>query len=107
MSFYTYNESMYNEHQYNADTSNVLNILTESVLVTDSTIVKSFGALRLESVASTDENINDAETAFLDSMFPDDFLSKSITNKGLSDTIRLAVWFKIQRVPTVNNPWGD
>lgn len=107
MGFYNYNEPLYNEHQYNADTNNVLNVLTDLLTPTEATIVKTIGALKVETVTGNDIRLNDAEQAFLDAIFPDDFLSKSITNKGLQDTIRFAVWFKIVRVSGTNNPWGD
>ena len=102
-----YNESQYNEHQYNADTNDVLNVLVESMTITDDTIVKSIGAIRVESLSSSDLRLHDIEIPLLEGIFPDDVLTKSITNKGLSDTIRMAIWFKIERVPTVNNPWGN
>lgn len=107
MGFYTYNEVQYNTSQYNADTNDVLNVLLDSIVPTDDTIIKTIGALKVETVSSNEVLLNDTEQAFLDAIFPDDFLAKSITNKGLSDTIRFTVWFKIERSRTVNNPWGD
>lgn len=75
-------------------------------------LVELFAALLdkaalLESISSTDVLVRQALPALFDIVFVEDpnFIIE-ISNKALSDTVRLADWLSIERTPSVDG-WGD
>lgn len=88
----------------------------DDVMAMDATTVKEILIEKLETVSMADaitsfdiiKNVVDTMTPSdvrsmvtsilkLDSVFINDVVIKSITNKGLADTVRMAIWFKIKR----------
>lgn len=105
MGFYSYNEPMYNEHQYNADTNDVLLEVMDSVTSTDA-IFKAISQALADAIASNESHFfANMPGSYLETVFIDDFVSKSISNKGLSDTVRLSVWLKLKLNSA--NKWTD
>lgn len=96
----------------------------DDLMVMDDTLVKDALINKIESIGLADNieilpfknialtlSISDLKTVVLgfrrnDTLFIQDFLTKQITNKGIADTLRLAVWLTVKRFPAQNN-WGD
>ena len=75
-------------------------------------LIQTFAALLdlaalLETIISTDAIMHESQPALFDIIFVEDpnFIIE-ISNKALSDTVRLADWLSIERTPSVDG-WGD
>lgn len=76
-----YNTFTYNEEQFNAFSLNDLVTLAETLTVSLSIVLS-------------------------DAVFANEFLSRQITNKGLSDTVQTAEWINPKRAPAQSD-WTD
>ena len=103
MAFHQYNKFQYNTAQYNADTHFYVQALTESIASADSKVPEAFKALA-EALASSDAAVKYLATSKADFVFLLDLLSKSVTNKGFSESIRTGDWLQISRK---NSSWSN
>lgn len=107
-----YNNLEYNAGMYNrtVDDDEVLlqatKALTDSLSFTDQ--IGPFLAYKVmsETLAGADVTFFTTGYALIDFMFLSEFFRIEITNKALSDTLRLADWLSIKQNPQ-SNDWGD
>ena len=101
-----YNAAKYNDPQYNADVQAWHQPLTETLTLAES-LAKAVGKPLSDSVTASEAKVNDPEKRLTDGIFLQENVTKSVTNKGLADTVKLTDWVTVKRSPDTNNPWGD
>jgi hypothetical protein len=97
MALHLYNTPAYNSSQYNADSFFFTQALSESIGSVDTEISQAYKALA-DAVSSSDVATKYfvAATRF-EFVFLSDGLSKSIINKGFSESLRINDWLQIER----------
>ena len=80
-----YNTFTYNTRRYNTDI---------------------FSVVLSESISNIDSDVEDIVLGQLDFVFMSEFFRMDVTNKGLSDTIRLGDWLSVRQSPQ-SNDWGN
>lgn len=109
---FAYNNGRYNDYMYNAraDEDEILLMATKALsdsFTTTDTLNSSAIKLLNETIMGADATAILTPTKILDEfLFLSELHQIEITNKTLSDTVRLADWLSIERHPQVNN-WGD
>lgn len=107
MAFHQYNKFQYNTAQYNADAFFLVKSLSESIASADIRIDSPTKVLT-ESISSSDARIMGMVHSFSEFLFLIDFVSKSILNKGFTETIRVNDWLEIERQNQNNgNGWSN
>ncbi len=86
-------------------TTKALIVKLESLGLTDTTTI-SFIKLLSDTIGPSDALVFLASMALGDAVAIADDLTKKITNKGLSDTIRMAEWLSVNRRPA-EGVFGD
>ena len=77
-----------------------------ALLSEELSLLVAIGAF-LETISMADTLISTQEAAYFDLIFVEDPNFRiEISNKALSDTLRLADWLSIERTPHVDG-WGD
>jgi len=110
-SMLTYNSFMYNMRMYNAHYSfglakNIQPVKLDTVVIfeTASTLV-SFVRSFPETLLLTDARMSISTVQKLEAVISSDVLTKQITNKGLTVTIKMNDWFTIKNSPQ-SDPWS-
>lgn len=107
MAFHQYNTFLYNVSQYNADAYIWLARLSDSVGSADALLPNSLLKALAESLTPTEATkVLDMSKPLTDFILATDAISKSLSNKGLSDTVRLNDWCEIER-KTDSSTWGN
>lgn len=102
-----YNTAKYNDQRYNIDGIVYATSLSETVTNTDGTQLAESVKVLMDALSSTDATIiMSINVGFGDFMFMDEMIQIQFTNKALTDTLRLADWFSIERSPA-RNEWYD
>lgn len=94
-----YNTAKYNTELYNADVTFHLVRLDDTTTLTDATISKTIGKGLSDSTSLADTRTQDTVKPLADSVNLVDTVTKSITKKGLSDSIRLNDWLTVKKNP--------
>jgi hypothetical protein len=109
---FAYNNGRYNAFMYNirADEDEILlmatKALSDSIASTDATVLLLPDKGLLETLAESDVLSFLPNESLQEFLFLSELFRIEVTNKSLSDTVRLADWLSIERNPTSNN-WGD
>lgn len=107
MAFHQYNKFQYNTAQYNADTTFFVKSLAESIASADSRVDSPTKVLS-ESISSADTKVFSLIRALSEFMFLTDVVTKSVLNKGFSETLRVNDWLEIERKSQGNgNGWSN
>lgn len=103
MASHKYNTKNYNESHYNNDSTSYVLLFTETIATLD-VLSKSISVALVESVSSSDVRTDVFDRRFVESILHLDTLTKQITNKLLSDRIRLNDWLEMK---INSDQWGD
>lgn len=107
MAFHQYNKFQYNTAQYNADAIFYVKALSESVASADARI-DSPAKVLAETISSSDARVMNLIHTFAEFLFLTDVVTKSVLNKGFSETIRVNDWLEIERQNQNNgNGWSN
>lgn len=109
---FAYNNGQYNMFMYNvrADEDEIL-LMAIKAMTDILSLSDSLTPLDVEKVLPETATLADALTLsshilFLDFLFMGDFLSVSVTNKALFDSVRMSDWLTVKRNPQ-NAEWFD
>lgn len=107
MAFHQYNKTQYNASQYNADAFMWVSRPSESIAPADARIDTPMKVLA-DSISSADARIMSAVRTCAEFTFLADTLTKSVLNKGISETLRINDWLEIERKDQGNgNGWSN
>lgn len=106
MAFHQYNKFQYNTAQYNADAILWVKACAESIASSDTRVDSPLKVL-VETITNTDARLLMTNRTFADFLFLIDVVTKSVLNKGFSETVRLNDWLEIERQSQNNsNGWS-
>lgn len=104
MAFHQYNTFEYNTAQYNADAFFLVQNLFETQGMMDADVTQP-QIVKLETVTNTDTLTNSTQKPLVGEVILSlDSLSRQITDKRLSATVRLSDWLSISNSPQ-SDPW--
>lgn len=101
-----YNRLTYNTNQYNASADHFVEALADSVTAADLVTFFMGKTALTDAVTLSDILAKLPDTQRIDNIFLSENFQREISNKGLSETVRLAAWFINNRYPG-EDKWGD
>lgn len=104
MPFHQYNTFQYNTSQYNADATFYVISLSESLSESDVDII-FVDSVQTETVSLSDVLTQSDSIIITESFVPSDSLTIQITNKALTESVRINDWFSIKKIQ--ESAWGD
>jgi hypothetical protein len=96
MAYHQYNKTQYNASQYNSDANTWIQRLTESIASSDATIGGPSKVLA-DTIGIASAEVVMTSRAFTDGVLFVDTVTKSISNKGLMEYVRVNDWLQIKR----------
>ena len=101
---YKYNEIQYNGAQYGSYGFDYAILLADNLTVSDD-LTKFLSTILSDSVTSADTLVKTAIKPRYETVFVSDALTKSITGKILTESVRLAAWLITKR--GYRDEWSD